>query len=342
MKKGMVIIMASLMSVLLAGCSLFSKAEEIIDPPVCGGVINNSYNAPKEIKSETITEFSANFFRYGEFDSSGDRSYWFSVKKTGGELTLSEGSDNVSCAADDGIMADIQEIIKKHNLTSLNGTAKHTAGLPSEYAPNSFRAVYDSGEELYFSTNNDPTAKWSEELLDLFAGVFHDNGIFNFDPPEGSADVIRFELDCKYGSLMRSFNELLVPIGEEADRTLEDVVTNGYSEDSHVTYISYYEYDLDDTECENVIDIRALPDEDYYSELSRLVQEYGLKDHDNGTSFPSGYDYNGTPQYFSFYVEFAYGNLMYGFSDDPETVKNAEPLCEALCEYVKGYVEGNK
>lgn len=51
---------------LLAGCSIFHR--NVVEPPVDGGKTDNSYSAPKEIKSENIVEFSTDFFRFDEFE----------------------------------------------------------------------------------------------------------------------------------------------------------------------------------------------------------------------------------------------------------------------------------
>lgn len=47
----------------------------------------------------------------------------------------------------------------------MNGIDEYTNGLPPAYQPSFLLATYDSGEALYFRTDNNPEADWSREIL---------------------------------------------------------------------------------------------------------------------------------------------------------------------------------
>lgn len=325
-----------LVGCLLAGCNKGGNPLNVITTQaVCGGPVDNSYNAPKEIKSENITSFSCHFFLYGDYDSDGDDSYYFDVEKNDeGKLILTESRHDVNCEVDWELMKGIREIIRKYDLVKKNGTDRHTSGLPTEFQPNSFEAVYDSGEKLYFSTNNDPDGEWEREILKLMRTELHDRGIYVFDPPTGVTDITRCEVLFAEGDTFYRFNELGVPL-PGVSKSFEDLATNGYAEDEYATRIELEIWDR--SKKGGGLLLFGDPDQKYYDGLSDILADVNMKEFDNYDYDPSGFDYNNAPQYYQLYIEYEYGNRISGFSEDSELVEKLRPTVEKMVEFVKTY-----
>ena len=172
----------------LGGCKTEAEnnMEILGDGPADGGTVNNTDNdAPKEIMSEGIVNFACDFFLYGEYGCGTDSAYGISVQKDeDGRLILSEDRHKISCETDEAFLSRVQEIIKQNNLISLNGIDSYTNGLPEEFQPCYFRAEYESGEKLYFCTDNDPQSNWGQEMFALARDEFDKNGITELDPPD--------------------------------------------------------------------------------------------------------------------------------------------------------------
>ena len=168
MKKKLFTALIMLLTLLTVGCS--GPAKEDIDPapPITGGKVDRTdHEAPKEIKSKNLTYFSDKFFLYGRYNHEKDALYDFEViKQEDGSVSIEEKRCyKVNCKTDEYILKDLQAVIDKYELAKLNGVDKHTAGLPPEYQPSYFRAEYESGESLSFSTDNDKEALTEEERI---------------------------------------------------------------------------------------------------------------------------------------------------------------------------------
>lgn len=67
--------------------------------------------------------------------------------------------------------------------------------------------------------------------------------------------------------------------------------------------------------------------------LQEIVEETELNRFQNGKIFPFDFDYENTPQYFEFYIEYESGKCMGGFSDDPEECEKFKPVAEKFSQY---------
>lgn len=162
---------------LLLICALYActgnTAPEEPEEPIDGGTVDNSDpEAPKEIRSTMIREFSTEFCVNDAW--SGDLSWYsYELKVEDGKLILSENKTyKLSTEADGTLRRDIQKLIEKYELVQRNGSHSVTSGLPWEYAPCTLQALYDGGELLTFTEDNDPDAEWAIELKGLFDDVF--------------------------------------------------------------------------------------------------------------------------------------------------------------------------
>lgn len=167
------------------------------EEPVCGGVTDNTdYNAPKEIKSENLTSLSVGFYHEDKYNRSSGRYYNFVLEPDGeGKLIFKENFASEGFEVDKSVLGDVQAIIKKYNLAKSNGYHKTTAGLPPQFEKCFFEAKYDSGEYISFSENSDPSAAWSQELLEYFAYLMADHGDDKYIIPKITGVIERFKFD---------------------------------------------------------------------------------------------------------------------------------------------------
>ena len=162
---------------------------------MCGGRHESwDPNAPKEIQSKNIVEFSAYFCAYNRFGGNRPEFHNPSVKKDSntGEFVLSV--DGRDLKTDKDFMDKLQELIDKNHLVSENGHSLRVDGLPPEYQPYSFKAVYDSGEELSFNVGGNPGAPWCVDLRKLLCKELVKHGIEDMLPPKADRNVVRFDL----------------------------------------------------------------------------------------------------------------------------------------------------
>lgn len=148
--------------------------------PLSGGTIDHSdRSAPKEIRSTELRSVETTFCCECEEREPYGRFLSFRLKKEeSGAWTLEETLGyRISAETDERLVNEVQRVIRECDLVRDNGTNRHTAGLPWEFQPCSFRAEYASGEVLYFSYNNDPAAEWSNRLCRLFCGTFRNQGV---------------------------------------------------------------------------------------------------------------------------------------------------------------------
>lgn len=314
-----------------------AEASGNSDEPICGGkVTRTDYNAPKVILSDSITAFYCDFFRYGDYGSEGDAFYRFKATKTEDDnVAISEQGLGITCTTDLSLMHALQDVIERYGLVAFNGIDEYTSGLPWEYAPYCFSTVYESGETLYFCENNDPWSEWTGEILRIMREAFHQCGIDDLMPPAETTQITRFSLSFTDENIQYRYGELLVPI-KETGRTLEDIVTNGINKNDYVTRIEYEYWDR------GMNTGYALylgdPDEDYYTGLQKLVTDTCLAAFANNETCPFTFDYDNTPCYYEFYIEYAYGNTLYGFSDDPEVNAAFLSVAHAFSDFIQQHI----
>ena len=309
------------------------------DNPICGGIINNSYVASKEIKSENIVSLSCSYFLYGECGSEFDASYGINVNKNDeGKFILEEKRHNIKCEVDDDFLKAIQEIIKKNNLISKNGIDKYTSGLPYEYQPSYFDVEYDTGEKLYFRTNNDPRSPWGKQLLEITRAEFNKHGITDLNLPDSTKKIVNFDFTYVEDNIYHNFCEVRYP-KEGVNKTFEEVATNGYQEEEYTTNVVYTTFDRSKDEPSD--EYKAEINEAYYEGLSKIVEENKLKDYVSLMYEPSGFNYRDSKGYYEFNIEFEYGNDLKGFSNEPEDLERFAPIAKIIFDYIKDYLNIN-
>ncbi|MBP5383763.1 MAG: hypothetical protein J6Y57_02185 [Lachnospiraceae bacterium] len=166
------------------------------DEYVTGGITDRTnHDAPKEIHSDEITGFFADFFLSWRWMGEDDHKFTFSIEKDAdGKLIASEKNTGINYPADEELLKALQNVIRTYELPKKNGISKTTAGLPPEFQPSTFKVDYASGERLYFREDNDPDAEWAEDIYTLFADWFADKGIDTLRPAAPTAAVTRFNL----------------------------------------------------------------------------------------------------------------------------------------------------
>ncbi|MBQ0028605.1 MAG: hypothetical protein KBS96_08375 [Lachnospiraceae bacterium] len=309
---------------------------------VTGGVTDTSdYDAPKVIESEELIYFRTEFYRYSDYVYNADRRYKFCMSKNDdGSYTISEGdNEELKCETNAEFAVKLQQIIKDNNLVEWNGTHKQTAGLAPEYRPYWVEALYASDEKLSFFMNGDPMAEWTWQVLDLFANEFGTHGITDLLPVKEEAEITRFNIEYAYGDIRYYYGEKMVPVTEEEkNRTVEDRITNGANEDDCINKVYADIWDrTGKTEVED--DRQADVTEEYYAEIKKIVDEENLIYFQNGEIIPGNFDYENTPEFYEFYIEYENGNRMSGFSDDPVQCEKFKAAAERFAKFYDDYLE---
>ncbi len=155
------------------GCE--SRSENVIS----GGTTDRTdYNAPKVIQSETITSFQAEFYIATRYMKEDNGFFDFTIAPDeNGVLTVSESYRELALPADDTLLAALQSVIRKYDLAQMNGVYRVTAGLAPECQRCHLNVCYDSGEQLTFTTNNNPFEEWTTEFFDVLSEWFFENGV---------------------------------------------------------------------------------------------------------------------------------------------------------------------
>lgn len=166
------------------------------DEYITGGHIDNTDpNAPKHIESTEITEFDSDFYAERRWNKEEISHFIFQIKKDeSGVLTAYEKETGISCPADEYLLEDLQDIIEARDLVSYNGWYEKTNGIPPEFGPFFFKATYESGEVLEFTMEG--PAEWRDDVYDVFAEWFSENGIDDLYPEKPDANVTR--INFKY------------------------------------------------------------------------------------------------------------------------------------------------
>ena len=147
--------------------------------PISGGKVDGTdTNAPKVIESKELTDFAAAFYLRDRLSAADSGTFRFEVRPDeSGKLILREDFSGASIEANASLLDDIIAIIDENDLVFMNGVSRYTAGLDPDIALCELTANYASGEKLHFRIDNDWTAKWDEQLCDLFASRFEAAGV---------------------------------------------------------------------------------------------------------------------------------------------------------------------
>ncbi len=309
---------------------------------ICGGVTDNTDNgAPKEIASDELVSFSTKFFAYGKYGSDVSGTFWFEAKPDeNGRLFLSEklAFNNTGCVTDAEFLPQIQKVIAKYDLAKLNGVERYTNGLPPEYQPAFLSAEYASGERLYFCVNNSPHEGWSADIFALIADEFAKSGDRRFLPPEEANEITRFDLEFTDGEIKYNYGELSL-MKEGVAYTFEEIAEGNTDKNDFFTVIQKRPYLRSGEDAFDYSYVYNIPGEDYYKGLIEAVGKAGLRDLANGRGYPSPFDYEGTPQYYYFYAEFADGGRTSGFSDIKEDYDRIMPALREISGYIDSFID---
>lgn len=285
----------------LMGCASKEPQRHEVE----GGKVENSYKAPDKIESRNIESFKTSFFLWDTFNEENVGGYSFSIEKNDkGEYVLSEDSHyNIQVVIDKSVLEHLQIIIEENNLAKSNGMDRYTKGLPEEYAPCMLLATYDSGEKLYFSVDNNPEAKWAQDMMKLFKREFINQGHEELLPPIEDRTVIRF--DMGYTDGICDYSYLAIFTEDDTDERPVHYLVNIYNRETKET-----EFD----------DIVQIP-EGFYENLSNEIGRLNLVEYQNG-EMPPG-DTSSLEQYAYFCIEMQSGCQFNGFfeGDDANVVK---------------------
>ena len=306
------LIMITLLSALMA-FNLFGCQKQ---RPESGGVTDKTDpNAPKEINSKDISEFSVNFFHETRKNINEEQFFHFEVKKNDkGILMAEEIKTGISQEADKQLLDSLQEVIDRYGLVAMNGYYRVTAGLPPEYQKCTLTVIYESDEKLTFSENNNPSAKWTAAFYDVFAKWFAQKGDDSLYPRREDSPVSRIDIDMKENDITRHYMIL--------DVKQEDAIDG----DNHLLRKMIY----DDAKKETIEKKHARIPEDYYENITAILKkydfdlkyEYSYFEHKDGY-YGFAQDYENDEQdgnnLIRFYIEFESGERM-----DLETSKTSE------------------
>ncbi len=180
---------------------------------LCGGTIDNTDNkAPKVITSKQLTYFSACVYLSTRENQNGEHNFDFEIKQSeSGTLTAYEHNLSVSCKADTRMLESLQTIIDKFSLALKNGENRITAGLPPEYQPCTFKALYASGEKIFFRCNNEPYSQWAEEIYTIITDHFALSGERSLLRKKEDSQMIRFMLRMRKDAIFTRYSDVNVP-----------------------------------------------------------------------------------------------------------------------------------
>ena len=285
------------------------------DIPKPGGTTDHSYQAPKNIQSSTITEFSTHFFVYDTEDDSLSGNYYFILKSNNGKLTLKEDSKyGIEEEITPDVFDKIQRIIERNNLVKLNGTDKITHGLPVEYQPCYLNAVYDSGEKLYFSMNNDPLAPWARELEFTLREELAKRGHKECLAPPSAFQIDNFNIEFLEGELVYMYDMI-----------------------NSKKYImrSVYNKAKDDMDSEKIIEVP----EGFYADLHNYIKSHDFKRfHTGQVSFDSNWK-QGKTRYFSFYFSYENKKRVSTYSADTDKCNDFYREIPGLKAFFDKYID---
>ncbi len=181
---------------------------------LCGGVTDRSDpSAPKTIAAEVIVSLDTYFCAYDPILQQNGFYHFAMTQNDDATYILDGGQSAGSVVALAQVAQEVRALIDAHHLAALNGTDRVTAGLPPEYQPQSFRAVFDTGEVLYFRNNGNPQCVWGLALKRLFAKAFAAAGNRAFEPPAEARTITKFSVEFNEGAVQHIYCTMECPVG---------------------------------------------------------------------------------------------------------------------------------
>ena len=237
---------------------------------MCGGrVEKNDSGAPKVIASKNITDFSVHFGCINRIGIFGCEFYDFTVKRDreDGPYVLEFREHKIE--TDDRLCRDIQQIIDENNLVLDNGVVRYTHGLPPEFQPYDFDAVYDSGERLHFYIQGEPTASWCVSLRKALCRELVRNGIEDLLPPKEDRNVARLDLSFQEWPLKTMYATIRTQDDDPGERPVHFCK-------------SVWNYETGESVYNAII---RIPD-GFYAHITELAEQTDLREYSNGQIEP--------------------------------------------------------
>lgn len=180
---------------------------------LCGGTTDNSdRSAPKVITSKQLCYLRTNFYLSTRETENGGHNFDFEVRQDeSGAVTAAEKHHSVSSTAEPSLLERLQAVIDKYRLAYNNGEDRITAGLPPEYQPCTFKALYASGEKIYFRCNNEPYSQWAEEIYTIITDHFALSGERSLLRKKEDSQMIRFMLRMRKNAIFTRYSDVNVP-----------------------------------------------------------------------------------------------------------------------------------
>ena len=262
MRKGKCIMAGLFCFSMLAGLFGCNKGKPQNSEYISGGTIDKTNtNAPKVIQSKSISSFYTNVYLRNRWTVEEKHTFQFSVKKDENDvLTAYEEISGIHLPADTNLMTELQNVIDENNLASQNGVYKVTAGLPPEYQKCELLIDYASGETLKFTVNNDPDAKWAEDVYTVFAKWFSEKGDDSLLPLKETSQITRIDVDFIDKGLLFQYGGIKV---------LEENAIDG---ETYLLKKSVYDVAAKKEISKNYI----LFPEDYYKKVTEIFDGYDL------------------------------------------------------------------
>ena len=327
------------MAILLCAALLFGLAACTNEPepepepePIDGGTTTYvDADAPKVIQSKDIRAFFANFFLYNRWRGDEEKFFEFEIRlDDNGTLTATEANSGASLPADKELLDALQGVIDKYGLVSRNGLYSVTAGLPPEFQESTLRVAYESGESLAFTVNNEPEAKWAEEVYDVFAAWFSAHGDDTLQPTRETSQVTRFDLESVDGPIYLRYGGINVQP--------EDAIEGQ-------TYL--LEWDVYDDDAKQTITREfILFPEDYYERITEILAKYDvvLKYDQSWFEHSDGYfgmsdeslhdgEEDREDRKIELYAEFESGNRFSIETRKESEIEGLQPMLDELYEY---------
>lgn len=319
-----------LLSALLCALTLFGlggcRTEPEPDDVTSGGTTNRTdYDAPKEIEAKDITQFYATFFLVGEWRpgfQGGQLTFEIKEDDTGRlRATLSSEWDTSSAPADDALLSAVQEIIDEYELVQQNGIYRVTAGLAPEFQHCSMTVEYDSGEQLTFTTNNNPDALWAKNLYLTFAAWLADRGDDSWIPPKRTENVVKLRYHFKDNGILTEYSGV-----------------NVQEEDAIAGETFLLEKDVYDTVKEKTLAWKSVRfPEDYYEKINEILSHYDLRPYDHYSVYywMDPLEEEDKPQLADLQLHLKYesGQQIHIDTNNKEVIDALRPLLEDLAAY---------
>ena len=305
---------------------LFGCDAAPIPEPIEGGTVTDKTDpdAPRVIESKDITEYHAHFMLYGEWAPGlPDAFFTFDVAPDeNGVLVASELATGVSAPADEELLAALQTVIDEQELASNNGRYRVTAGLPPEFSPCTVNVEYASGENLSFTENNEPDARWAKETYLVFASWFAGKGIDALLPPQVEWQIERLSITVKQDGTTTRYSGITVGDEDAIDGETYLLMRDIYDNEAGATVST---------------DFILFP-EDYYERVSEIFSHHDTRMFDYRSALYGMGATNGDADDpwsadLQIHAENADGSRFNVNTNDPSDKEALEPLLSELIAY---------